>query len=470
MFMKFRLFFYFLAATVCIAGPAASKRAEKYTRGMLERSEIERLIQRFGPIVYFHPKEKFFPDEVGHYADISYIRCYTEERKGGKKVLKYHQVYATSPADAMPGVPFKQISDIRTALAALPNKGRNCEFRLTKEARKGDGYYGLPLDPDGSVVAPCYVHFVQMRPDQCIIQFIYFYAYNGPTVKLNKLEIGIHEGDWEEMDVHLGWTKGDWKIKRVHYAAHQQRRGRMHRGAQEASRSTSAALAEFPTEGEHPVAFAAQWGHASVHEETRLNQNLDTTKKSKYRWDCSKHYHLFAINGVPFESDRWWADYLGTWGYDGPGGPLNASWFITPSKRFYNLIDDPDATGGVMLPNKKKGKTRPFIFEIPGRLNNNFCVEFFEDGSPEGQSGNFVPVQEVPHFRVRQKQTFGLRQKTFAKSEDAFEINKKKHGKNFKYCFNRPISKNQMWSNTYVSWKDQPAVAPLLVRITGFEY
>ncbi len=471
--MKFKFFFYILIGSFCIVGTSGAKRAEKYTRGMLPEKEIHGLIERFGPVVYFHPKEKYFPDSVEHYADRAFIQCYTTERKKGKKVIIYNQVYGTNPIDAKPGVPYTAVSNIRETLASLPNNGRGCDFRLTKEARKGDGFYGLPLASDGSVVAPCYVHFVQKRPDYCIIQFIYFYAYNGPTVKLNKLEVGIHEGDWEEMDVHLTWAKGDWSIKRVHYAAHQQRRGRMHQGAQQATRSTNASLAEFPTEGEHPVAFAAQWGHASVHEETRLNQNLDTTKRSKYRWECSKHYHLFAINGVPFEADKWWANYFGCWGYDGPGGPLNASWFIKPDRKFYNLIDDPDTNGGVTLPNKQKGRTRPFIFEIPGRLNNNFCVEFFVEGGEEGkgQEGSLLPWSaEVPPFRIKQRQALGLRQKTFSKSEDAFKIEKKKHGRNFKYCFKRPVSKNQIWNQTYVSWKDKAAPLPLVVKITGFEF
>jgi hypothetical protein len=427
----------------------------------ISKKEIHGLVHRFGPVVYFHPKEKYFPDSVNHFADRAYIECFTEEKKGGKVKRTSIQKYT---------------EDIKENLASLPNHGRGCVLALTKDAIKSKGFYGIKPQSDGAIVAPAYVHVFELRPNYYIFQFIYFYAYNGPTVGVGKATLGTHEGDWEHMDVHVEKRSGDWKIARVHYAAHQQFRGGMYTPG------------SYPEENGHPVAYAAKYGHASLPRETLLDENLDTTKKGKYRWDCSQNYKIFAVNGVPLESEAWWANFLGRWGKtreglnnltsNSPEGPLDARWFRRKGAsentafKVYNLIDDPEIAHGLRMKNAPKKGTRPFIFESPSRLNHNFCVEFFVEGGEEGegQEGALLPWSaEVPPFKIKQKQRLGLQNKTLYRSEDAFEINKsKKYGKNFKYCFKRP--KKTQLKKVSIVWKDKPAPVPLIVKLTGFEF
>ncbi|MDC0348789.1 Vps62-related protein [Alphaproteobacteria bacterium] len=458
MIFKNRLFSFILGFFLFSAFWSPNSLGNSAFEGLsLSEKKIRDLIRQFGPIIYFHPKEKYFPESVELFADKAYIECFTEQKKG-KKIKR------TSTA--------KYTSDIRKNLSSLPNNGRSCVFALPKSVKKLGGLRGAPLTSDGKIRVPSYVHVFELRPDYYILQFVFFYAHNGPTIGRGKLALGDHEGDWEHMDVHVRKHKKEWGISRVHYAAHQQFRGGMYKPG------------EFPKMGTHPIAYAAKYGHASLPRETRLDENLDTTKKSKYVWNCGSHYKIFAINGVPLNSEAWWVKFSGRWGNtregfnnvtsNSPDGPYYARWFRekvphgTTNKRTYNLIDNPDAglNGGVRMLRKPKKGTRPFIFESPSRLNHNFCVEFFmEDGK------ELIPwATSVPPFKISHSEYFGLKKKTLYRSENSFEITKdKKYGKKYRYCFKRP--KKTQIKGTFISWKGKEVpISDLVVKLTGFEF
>lgn len=436
---------------------------EKNFGTTLSNQEIHGLIQKFGPVVYFHPKEKYFPDSIEQFSKQAYIECFSEEKKGKKVKRTSLERYD---------------NDIRKNLSGLSNdESKNCVFALFPQAIKEKAFYGKKPEADGAITAPCYVHVFELRPNYYILQFVYFYPYNGPTVGFGKLSLGTHEGDWEHMDVHVEKRNGQWQIAQTHYAAHQQFKGGMYTPG------------KFIEENGHPVAYAAKYGHASVVRETFLDSNLDTTKKSKYRWDCSQNYEIFAVNGEPLMAHAWWANFKGRWGKtregfnssccNSPTGPLEARWFRrhgeeqTSQFKTYNLIANPDVgVGGVAMASKPKKGTRSFIFESPSRLNHNFCVEFFMEGGEEGKGlpGGLLPWSgNVPDFKIKQKQSLGLQNKTLYRSEEAFEIKKaKKYGRDFKYCFKRPMT--TQLKKVSVVWKDNPAPIPLVVKLTGFEF
>ncbi|MFN7662853.1 MAG: Vps62-related protein [Alphaproteobacteria bacterium] len=425
-----------------------------------KKSEMTDLIRRFGPIVYFHPQERYFPDSIESFANKAYVECFTEEKRGKK-------VKQTSV--------LRHDNDIPSTLKGL-SQSESCIFALKEEEIKKKAYRGQSPASDGSITAPCYVHVFKLRPNYYILQFIYFYPYNGPTVGIGKLTLGTHEGDWEHMDVHIEKRNGDWTIARVHYAAHQQFKGGMYEPG------------KFPEENGHPLAYAAKYGHASLPRQVWLDGNLDTTKKSKYRWNCSENYKIFAVNGRPWPDDAWWANFKGRWGKtreglnssccNSPTGPLEAKWFRRHGEKerskfkTYDLIDKPDkSTGGVFMLSRPKKGTRSFVYEAPSRLNENFCVEFFEEeGDEEGISKVLEPSKKpIPNFKIIQKQALGLRSKALYRSEEAFPINDtEKYGRNFNYCFKRP--KRNRVKNMSIVWRDEPASVPLVVKLTGFEF
>lgn len=431
----------------------------------ISEDKIRKLIKKFGPIVYFHPKEKYFPESVKDYVNKSKVICCENIRL--KKLNCPNTV--ENPTFENP-----TLDTLAELAKTRKDRGGNCLVVLKD---KKLGYRGSTPDRDGRITAPAYVSVYQVKPDYYILQFAYFYSYNGPTIKLGKIKIGTHEGDWEHMDVHVVKGKsGSFHLKRVHYAAHQQFKGDMYE------------MHQFPMSGTHPIAYAALYGHASLPIETsrkflKMDANLDVTKKSKYIWDCSKHYQLVAINGNPVPGKEW-IEFDGPYGEtqegrnnlfaNSPKGLSDARWLRRENRDLYNLVDDnrndKEAGKGLLIRNDqekgqegKKGKgTRSFVYESPSRLSSNFCLSFFSE-----TENKYVNDRDLPPFKIVQKQYGGLKKKTLFRSGDAFPLTKK--DVTYKYCFVRP-QKTHLEKMKFIWATDEVPTQQYRVRLLGFEF
>ncbi len=426
--------------------PAPEEKKNGYSYGLsISDKQAQKLVQKFGPFVYLHPKDKYFPSSVKDYVEKSYIQCY--EDKNAKKLV-FTEKYEDPTLDTL------------ATLADEKDGGRNC--RIILKNKKKDLVGSLPLR-DGRITAPAYVNIYEANSNYYILQFAFFYPYNGPTIGLGKLiPIGAHEGDWEHLDVHVVRSKGgkNFEVKRVHYAAHQQFRGGMRE------------LGQFEFFQKHPVAYSALHGHGSLPKPTKLDGNLDSAKKSNHVWDCGKYHEIVAINGKPLEGEGW-VRFKGSYGEtqqgknnffcNSPGGPMWQGWWRMKGRTTYNLIDDlGDDNSSLPIKNKKGKGTRSFIYECPSRLAEDFCVEFVQENDNDYDG-------DIPPFKIIQgnvlRKVVGT--KTLYKSQDAFKLTKS--GKTYKYCFKRP-KKTHLEKIKFIWATEEVPPIDLGLKVTGFEY
>ena len=136
------------------------------------------------------------------------------------------------------------------------------------------------------------------------------------TIKrVEKLEIGSHEGDWEHIDVFIKEkkpTSSDYTIKKVFYARHKNEDGRFDRF--EAVEST------------HPIVYSAQFGHASYGVPVfGVNKLADKANGQGARWQTWKNIIYLGTKDEPAVGSEW-LRYKGKWGEI--TSPPRAGWWL----------------------------------------------------------------------------------------------------------------------------------------------
>lgn len=263
------------------------------------------LITTFAPKLYLHESDSFRPGNV-----ISYLKECNLYRGEGELVCPNPSPIQLSQNYCQMGhshyyLQAKSLTEPGEAIFGVPIEGG--EY-------KGGDLYG------GKCVAPCYVNFMEkMIPDNegdmslvgFVIQYIFFYPFNGPTIPgvqgqygkpgfsekgLNRLlssccgaldkdtdfelsEIGSHYGDFEHIDVHFKVGNGSLpELTRVYFAAHRSKRD-----------GQFVEVDQLEMDGSHPIVYVSKHGHASHPHPIYFNEDADTTSNKGPTWDCWNH-------------------------------------------------------------------------------------------------------------------------------------------------------------------------------------
>nr|GLL40838.1 uncharacterized protein LOC109181809 isoform X1 [Ipomoea trifida] len=244
------------------------KNSNKNLSAMPSSSQIEALMKAYGPMVYFHPNEAFFPSSVAWFFQNGAL-LYT---KGNES-----RGVAVDPSGSN-----------------LPQGGSN------------DGGYWLDLptsDPErvkkGNIQnASAYVHVKPMLGGTFTDMAVWlFYPFNGAAkaklefVTLPLGKIGEHVGDWEHVTLRISNFNGE--LKSVYFSEHS-------RGIW-----VSASQLEYLNGTNKPVVYSSLHGHAAY---SSPGQNLQGSGDIGIRNDTAKG-GMSMDTGLKFSVVS--AEYLG---------------------------------------------------------------------------------------------------------------------------------------------------------------
>ena len=260
------------------------------------------LIEKYNPVIYFHPDEKYFP-------------CSSEWLMKNSTLIDYNQE------------PPKVYSDVTNQVMFDVSKLYNFQ-------RKGDGELILSFDSSlykGEIPirnVPIYALFRE-DGDKIFITYIVLYAYNGEYPILNLVMAGMHPADIEHITVQLDKAG---TLQRVFYSAHGTKDGRW------------VEKEDIPLENGKIVAYVALTGHGMYPKEGIVFRFFgvanDHTARGQ-KWE-PKPFQIFKFDHPNFNPST-----MGFFAYNGRlGGPMEKGNTdgITglPDKAWYNYIDNQD--------------------------------------------------------------------------------------------------------------------------------
>jgi uncharacterized membrane protein YgcG len=256
----------------------------------------ETLLEKYAPILYFHPDEQFFPTTI--------------EAMLNESDLKENDPILDDLIQEMPvsvenlsasGVTDEYFLDMRNAsgglaIFTLPNSSRFFKYN--------NNVYGRQFEPNENYI---------------VIQYWFFYPYNNWR--------NNHEGDWEMIQIILNKSINEPQLATYSY----------HHDAETVNWTQ---IEKF--DSSHPKVFTAQGGHASYWNtsERRYNGFLENLSNGGPVLFPQNNYTLNIIN-----DNTSWVDYLGIWGEknsilgtSGPQSPANLSYGDQPN-RWNNPIE-----------------------------------------------------------------------------------------------------------------------------------
>ncbi len=319
------------------SGPGTAPSAPKST-DLLRQEAIAR---RFAPLV------KLAPDDISSPASIDWYLPFCELKQGSSTIVPRGQVTSA-------------------IIARYDNKDYYLKPDLNK-TKSGPGFV------NGYSQAECYVNFVQkpyvtyrqndgktvvLQDGGLVLQYILFYPYQGslaPGGTLSVLEsafealdAGIHESDWEHIDVHLkkvgsGNSPQDYQLDKIFVARHQQVKGDVVSAAQmpkvnDQMQSSSA--------GTHPVIYTAKNSHASYYKpQNSLNDDFDRTYEGGPLWKTWEQVRVIGSLENPYPGMEW-IQFGGRWGAttlsgahgESPTGPGGAGWYRKGTNDFLRKV------------------------------------------------------------------------------------------------------------------------------------
>lgn len=246
--------------------------------GVYERSPVHELAFKYAPVVVFHPDEQYFPSSVDWLMERAMLHDYAGRRLGFFDKQRLNEV------DQRP-----YGKDVYRYYFDIPKRDYGgMLLKEDKDAKMRTRY----LSP-----ATCYVYVFKNERQNYVIRYLFFYPFNGPlsvTGPLGRpLKIGIHEGDWEHIDVILNQSD---QIETVFYARHGKRDGRHYRPQ------------DIKFSGQtHPIVYSALYGHASYARANEPNPFYDHTADSNTMWFTMFHLEFVDEKNTPwfFKPIQW---------------------------------------------------------------------------------------------------------------------------------------------------------------------
>ncbi|KAG9152232.1 hypothetical protein Leryth_027058 [Lithospermum erythrorhizon] len=249
---------------------------------MPNMAQIQELIKKYSPVLYFHPDEHFFPSSVSWFFE-----------NGG---LLYARGQESKPVLIDP------------TGSNLPQGGSN------------DGLYWLDLPIDDASVkrgdlqsAGSYIHIKPTLGATCTdIAIWIFYPYNGPAkarvnfINIDLGRVGEHVGDWEHVTLRV--SNFDGELKSLYFSQH--------------SKGTwlDATKVEYQN-GNKPVVYSSLHGHAAFpNAGTNLMGNgkigvRNDAAKGKMFMDTGINYTIICADYLkPLIGEPSWLNYAREWG------------------------------------------------------------------------------------------------------------------------------------------------------------
>ena len=227
-------------------------RAVSLEVGPLSSSEIDGLIQQYGPKLYFHHEEEYWMDDPVWVLDDNMDLCWAliaDEEHYDSFDQQFAYCINTSSQSLMDDVDYVN-NEIK------PNEPYNNSWMFRIWLQHSN------LFPPGDMTrAKAYVHVIPWNTFFTEVQFWFFYAFNGPArvevcipemaCDLFQLTLnGRHYGDWEHISLRfLNSTK---ELVAVYMSAHD--KGYWF--------GTSAFGSGLAFDGDHPIVFSAKYSHA----------------------------------------------------------------------------------------------------------------------------------------------------------------------------------------------------------------
>ncbi|MCO5584853.1 hypothetical protein L7F22_038785 [Adiantum nelumboides] len=279
--------------------------------GMPSLEQLNSLIRQYGPTIYFHPDERYFPSSVSWFF--------------GRRALLYSngQTAPTLISEDGSNLPAGGFDDGEYWID-LPNDGTSDEVRIGN----------LPS-------AKVYAHAKPMFGAFTDIALWIFYPFNGAArakfefFDLDLGRAGEHVSDWEHVTLRIDNLTG--KLSKVFFSQHS--------GGMWLDRNDLESI-----DGSRFVVYSSKSGHASYpHPGLVLQGNggvglRNDAQKSQYFVDASQNYEIISADYLGFgiaPQEPAWLQYMRKWGpkldYDAAQelnkAIHNAPFFIKPMLR-----------------------------------------------------------------------------------------------------------------------------------------
>ncbi|KAH7430574.1 hypothetical protein KP509_08G004500 [Ceratopteris richardii] len=253
--------------------------------GMPSQAQLNSLIKEYGPIIYLHPSEKYFPCSVSWFFD--------------KNVLLYSAGQNTPTRISTDGSNLPQGgSDDDEYWIDLPNDGTADEVKAGSLSNAKVYIHAKPM-------------FGAVFTD---VAFWFFYAFNGSAtaklelVNLSLGKIGEHVCDWEHVTLRISNLTG--KLSKVFFSQHS------------SGVWVNAADLEY-AEGNRFIVYSSKSGHASYPHPGLVLQGKygvgirNDTAKSEFILHSSQHFEIISADYLGNENapeEPAWLQYMRKWG------------------------------------------------------------------------------------------------------------------------------------------------------------
>jgi hypothetical protein len=271
----------------------------------LSMNAIDKLIRKFGPLVRVHPDDESSPSSVSWMLENSSLNF---RNNSGNRATKMLLEKGKVTSKIIGNEPY--------------NRGNlDGEYFLNLDGDKNKLKKGMGYDANNFSNADCYVNVVERADGNITLQFWFFFAWQGPIklripfvdTILKEFDIGIHEGDWEHVNIHLKKNASqEYEIYQVFFARHQQRKGDLIKKDDKNLVLVNDQL-KPDKNGTHPVVYTALNSHATYPKVLFLSKDVDTTSDKGPLWKCWEHGVYIGTRERPTRGQEW-INFVGRWG------------------------------------------------------------------------------------------------------------------------------------------------------------
>jgi hypothetical protein len=247
----------------------------------MDAQQQQALLERHQPYLRYDSHEAFFADAAEMFTDAPGMRLRAPGRKTNVATAGHGLSLAllSHPDDVYPGTKVKPSSG---DTLGIPDK----DYR--KRAAR--------LHEDQNLANVVYGHVATDSDDAVWLQYWYCYYYNDYNLIGPFVAAGLHEGDWETVQIRLG---ADGKPNHAVYAQHAHARDRAWDHL------------ELVPETERPVVYVARGSHASYFEAGRQSTGVWFDFADGKRQSPARQRLVHVVDG---DATFRWVRWPGHWG------------------------------------------------------------------------------------------------------------------------------------------------------------
>ena len=285
----------------------------------MEEQNIQSLVTRFAPMIVLSPRDESSPTSPLWFIENCRLRARAIDES--KNLIVDDNLLESNPTPKSIAIDCNKASELKEKYINNQNIKIECYLNYKEpNVIKGEQFRNNYYD------AECFVNAVYLpQLNQILLQYMLFYAFNGGIPLLagklskmtTKMEIGIHEGDWEQVDVWLTRSNNGFIISRVGLSQH----GDMYPFSNNPNIQKNEKIlfanndgAIDQSKGTHPICYAAINTHANYLKPIRISNKIfdSTTNLGNSRnWLCWRNAKF--IGYPPYEKNSWF-NFHGRWG------------------------------------------------------------------------------------------------------------------------------------------------------------